>query len=79
MARQFEDLGHKQTEIIIHNKYYTLYQVIFNTLLMFKIHYHKMGNLLLRLFKEEIFNLLFNSNISKLKIDDNDSVALYSK
>lgn len=79
MARQLEDIGHKQTEISLITK--VLHSLLCNFRHVISAwdslqqNEQTMANLLPRLLKEEVLN----SSMSKLKVDDNDSVALYSK
>lgn len=79
MARQLEDLGHKQTEMSLVTKVLHLLPSNFRHVISawdsMPQNEQTMANLLPRLLKEEVLN----SSMSKLKIDDNDSAALYSK
>lgn len=78
MARQLEDLGHKQTEISLVTKVLhslpSSFRHVISAWDSMPQNEQIMANLLPRLLKQEVLN-----NMAKVKINDNDSVALYSK
>lgn len=79
MARQLEDLGHKQTEVSLITKVLhslpSSYRHILSAWDSVPQNEQTMANLLPRLLKEE----LLNDNMSKLKLEDKGSAAMYSK